>query len=84
MCIYMYMYTYVYYYILGLLEMGYPQVTMGFNTKMVYCNLDDLGLTPFQETAIYIYHPTFDHVSIQTYGFRGSPILRNHQVCVCI
>ena len=46
---------YVYYYILGLLEMGYPQVTMGFNTKMVYCNLDDLGLTPFQETAIYIY-----------------------------
>ena len=32
-------------------EMGVPQVTMGFNTKMV--DLDDFGVPLFQETPTY-------------------------------
>ena len=27
--------------------MGYPQVTIGFNTKMVIHDLDDLGVPPW-------------------------------------
>ena len=38
----------------GFLKMRDPQVTIGFNTKMVIHDLDDLGVSPFFRTAPYI------------------------------
>ena len=55
--------------------MGDPQVTIGFNTKMVIHDLDDLGVLLFQETPIsHLHNIAVTWVTPQAAQFAPGPV----------